>query len=223
MTTRPYELLARFNQAGGVAGVSVRTITTVNGRDYEGDPEPLSGVNDPAFTQFASQFSASAVAERDQLASDKSALETLRDSLTGERDQLLTDKATLTAERDALFTDKQSLTEQLAATTSERDLLQAQVDPLHSRIAELEAELEAFLHPPANDRHLAPYVFLSRLQPQEIIALQTSMDPIVIVGRAKLQTIITYIDLDLPETQQLVQYMELQGLIQPGRAAEILA
>ncbi len=144
MTTRPYELLVRFNQSGNVGGASVRTITTVNGRDYEGDPEPLSGVNDPAFTQFASQFAASAVAERDQLASDKSALETLRDSITAERDLLLT-------ERDALLTDKQALTEQLGERTSERDSLQAQVDPLNAQIEQLHAQLDALLNPPGPD------------------------------------------------------------------------
>ena len=67
MSTRPYELFARFNSQGQVSGVSIRTITTVNGRDYESDPEPLAGTNDPAFIAFAQQFAASAVAQRDSL------------------------------------------------------------------------------------------------------------------------------------------------------------
>lgn len=62
---RPYELLARFNADGTVAGVSVRTLTTVNGRDFEGDPVPLAGATDPVFITFADQFSAAVVAERD--------------------------------------------------------------------------------------------------------------------------------------------------------------
>lgn len=65
MTTRPYELFARFASDGTVAGVSVRTITTVGGRDYESDPAPLSGATDPAFTAFAEQFSAAAISVRD--------------------------------------------------------------------------------------------------------------------------------------------------------------
>lgn len=65
MTTRPYELLARFNADGTVAGVSVRTIATVNGRDYESDPTPLAGTGDAAFAAFADQFAAAIVAERD--------------------------------------------------------------------------------------------------------------------------------------------------------------
>lgn len=75
MTTRPYELLARFAQDGSVAGVSVRTITTVNGRDFESDPEPLSGASDPAFAAFASQFAAAIVTERDALRSQVTTLE----------------------------------------------------------------------------------------------------------------------------------------------------
>lgn len=65
MSTRPYEVLARFAADGTVAGVSVRTITTVGGRDYESDPAPLSGATDPAFVAFAEQFAASAVTDRD--------------------------------------------------------------------------------------------------------------------------------------------------------------
>lgn len=65
MTTRPYELLARFAPDGTVAGVSVRTITTVNGRDYESDPLPLAEATDSAFVAFADQFAAAVVAERD--------------------------------------------------------------------------------------------------------------------------------------------------------------
>jgi len=68
MTTRPYELLARFAADGSVAGVSVRTITTVGGRDYESDPTPLNSATDPAFVAFAEQFAAGAIAERDTLA-----------------------------------------------------------------------------------------------------------------------------------------------------------
>lgn len=75
MTTRPYELLARFAPDGTVAGVSVRTITTVNGRDYESDPMPLAGASDPAFVAFADQFAAAIVVERDAAIAAKAALE----------------------------------------------------------------------------------------------------------------------------------------------------
>jgi hypothetical protein len=71
---RPYELLARFASDGSVAGVSIRTITTVNDRDYESDPMPLAGTSDPAFVAFAEQFAAAAVAERDALAAELASL-----------------------------------------------------------------------------------------------------------------------------------------------------
>lgn len=85
MTTRPYELLARFAPDGKVAGVSVRTITTVDGRDYESDPAPLSGATDPAFTAFAEQFASSVVSERDEAVA---ALHTQRATMQAEIDRL---------------------------------------------------------------------------------------------------------------------------------------
>lgn len=90
--TRPYELLARFSPDGTIAGVSVRTITTVNGRDYESDPAPLSGATDPAFVAFAEQFAAAAVAARDTAITERDEAlklaETLREELQSEIDRL---------------------------------------------------------------------------------------------------------------------------------------
>ncbi len=82
--TRPYELLARFAADGTIAGVSVRTLTTINGRDYESDPQPLSGASDAAFVAFAEQFAAAAVAQRDALLSQVSTLTVERDALTAQ-------------------------------------------------------------------------------------------------------------------------------------------
>lgn len=96
--TKPYELLARFNRDGTVSGVSVRTIETVGGREYESDPVPLAGATDPAFKSFAEMFSAAALAERD-------AALTERDAAVAERDTLRTERDTLRTERDALRTE----------------------------------------------------------------------------------------------------------------------
>lgn len=95
MTTKPYELLARFKADGTIAGVSVRTITTVNGKDYESDPAPLSGATDPAFIAFAEAFAAAVVAERDALLAEKDTWQSQIDTLTAE-------KAALQAQLDAL-------------------------------------------------------------------------------------------------------------------------
>lgn len=181
MTSRPYELLARFGSNGTVAGVSVRTINTINGRDYESDPQPLSGVNDAAFTAFAAAFSASIVAQRD----------------------------TLLAEKTALAAAVQSL-------TAERNSLQSQVDSLTE-------QLDEALNPPVNPRHIAPFTFLGRFTTAEIYSLLTSTDPIVVVAVAKLQTIITYVDLDLEETQNLIAYLVQTQMLTQQRADQILA
>jgi len=78
MTQRPYELLARFKNDGTIGGILVRYLETVNGKDFELDPVPLSGVSDPAFADFANAFNAALVAERDQLAIDAASVPTLQ-------------------------------------------------------------------------------------------------------------------------------------------------
>lgn len=117
--TRPYELLARFGSNGTVAGVSVRTITTVNGRDYESDPMPLSGATDPAFVAFAEQFAAAATTERDSLASQ---VETLA-----------AEKATLTARVAELEAELSSGVDENGVPTA--------ITPLQGRIALKRANL----------------------------------------------------------------------------------
>jgi hypothetical protein len=64
--SRPYALLVRFKHDGTVAGAHAQYIETVNGRDYELDPVPLA-VGGTEFAAFASAFSASVVAQRDEL------------------------------------------------------------------------------------------------------------------------------------------------------------
>lgn len=102
MTTRPYELLARFGNDGTIAGVHVRTITTVNGRDFESDPLPLADTKDPAFQSFVTQFSASVVAERDALRTEKQAFESQLSEKTAEVASLISQVATLTEQLEAL-------------------------------------------------------------------------------------------------------------------------
>ncbi len=120
-----------------------------------------------------------------------------------------------------------------AAIESERNSLASQLTSIQSQLEQVTAErnqllqnlaaLELQLNPPKNPRHIAPYDFLSLLTGEEIYAMQTSVDPVVIVGRTKLQTIITYVDLDNQETIGLVRYLESAGLLTAGRADEILS
>ena len=102
MSAKPYELLARFRPDGTVAGVSVRTITTVNGRDFESDPQPLADATDPVFESFAKQFSAAAVSERDAAVAARDTAVAERDALRTERDTAVAEVERLTRELDAL-------------------------------------------------------------------------------------------------------------------------
>lgn len=106
------------------------------------------------------------------------------------------------------------------------------IDPpiADSVIAEAKADLDAkiaaeqsMVEPPKS-RQLDPYDFTQLFTDDELVAIQTSVDPIVIKGRTKVQTIKTFVDLDDPETQQLLNYFEYgANVIGSGRAAEILA
>ncbi len=127
----------------------------------------------------------------------------------------LVDASTLVAQVDSLI-------DQLRIVSEERDNAVSQTTALQSQIATLEARIAELLNP-WGPRKLAPYDFLSLLTGEEIYAMQTSVDPVVIVGRSKLQTIITYVDLDNVETQSLVRYMESAGLLEAGRAETILS
>ena len=100
--TRPYELLARFRPDGTVAGVSVRTITTVNGREFEGDPQPLADATDPVFVAFAEQFSAKTLAERDAAVAERDTARAALATVTAERDAARAEVERLTAELDAI-------------------------------------------------------------------------------------------------------------------------
>lgn len=68
MSQTPYELLARFNDDGTVAGSHIKYLLRVDGRTIESDPIPLSQADkDPAFSSFAEQFAAKTIEENEQL------------------------------------------------------------------------------------------------------------------------------------------------------------
>lgn len=241
MTERPYEVLARFGGDGKVAGVSVRYITTVNGRDYEGDPQPLSGTDDPAFAMFAKSFSAAAVAERDTLAADKATLTAelaTANATIATRDATITQHETTIADRDATIetmqadaaaaaTAAQEAASTAAATiaelTAEKQTLAQQVATLATEKAAVQAELDALKETliPTPTR-IWPREFLRRFTDEEIVSIQLSVDPRVIIARTHLQTAVSLIDTTLQETQQLVGLLVLAGIIDGDRAAEVL-
>lgn len=204
MTQQPYELLARFKD-GAVSGVSIRYLFTVGNKVVEGDPEPLAGTTDPAFVAFAQQFAAAAVAERDQLASEKAELETQVETLTGERDTALAQVATLTTEKDALTEANATLVSQLAAA--------------NARIAALVEQVEF------DPRVIEANAFLNRIASTELAQLFSSTDPNV---QAISQMLLAYkandwrIELDSVEMQQAVGYLQQIGMVTPERAAALL-
>jgi|GEM_PF-2613573 len=200
--TRPYELLARFAPDGKIGGVSVRTITTVNGREFESDPQPLSGPTDPAFTAFATQFAAAAVTERN--------------AATSQRDSMQTELNARTAERDALRLQANRIPDfesQISNLTSERDSLTAEV-----------ARLTALVPPPRGPREVTPEEFLTRFSPADIVAIDLSQDPRVILAKVTLQTRSSVINLDSPILIGMIDGLIAAGIpIDDAERARIFA
>ena len=205
MTQTPYELLARFNQSGAVSGVSIRYLFSVGNKVVEGDPEPLAGTTDPTFTAFAEQFAAAAVAERDQLASDKAALEMQVATLTTERDAALAQAATQADEKAAMSEANATLTAQLAAA--------------NARIAALVEQVEF------DPRIIEANAFIARMSADESIRLYASDDPNV---QQIAQMLWAYksndwrIELDSDTVQQAVGYLLQIGMVTAERAATLL-
>jgi hypothetical protein len=198
MTTTPYELLARFATDGTIAGVSVRYLTTVNGKVYEGDPQPLASVDDPAFNEFADQFSAAVLAERDGLAEQVE---------------------TLTQAKQAAEVSVEQLTAQVATLTNEKETLTQQLSAANARIAALLTEV------PYDPRVIEASAFINRTTPEEMLQLFGSQDTNV---QAIAQMLLAYkandwrIELDSGDMQQAVGYLQLIGLVCAERAAALL-
>lgn len=219
---RPYELLARFDSQGKVAGVSIKSIDTVNGKDYELDPVPLSGTSDPAFTAFAASFASATVAERDAI---KTELETLNKA----KAELDVSVAALTAERDGLAAkisqlaiDQQaaidSLKIELANAQTEVASLQSDVAALTERMKRLLVEL------PFNPRIIDASYFYDRITKDEFAALSVSDDDTL---RTIAKTILAYktndwpVVFESPEFQGLIGYLVGTSFLTEDRAAEL--
>lgn len=102
MTTEAYELVVRMPHGTSPGGASVRYLTTVNGREFESDPQPLAGTTDPVFSAFAEQFSAKTLAERDAAVAERDAAQSALTTVTDERDAARAEVERLTAELEAI-------------------------------------------------------------------------------------------------------------------------
>ncbi len=212
MTTRPYELLVCFAQNGSIRGASVRYITTVNGRDYEGDPIPLQGVDDPAFAAFAERFGAAAIAERDTARAELA-------TMTAERDSLDSSLAAMTIARDEAMAARDTLAAQLAEAKEQIANKNAELAAASETIAQLQSHIQW------NVRIIDEAAFLARITPAELLDLTISTDPTRLqIG----QMLAAYrandwpIMLDSPEMQQAVGYLQQSAAITAERAAELL-
>lgn len=106
--TYPYETLIRHTPDG--LAISHRTITLFDGREFIGDPLPLTGegvteLKDPALTALAADFSAAAV---DALAASDGAVKQI-ETLTAEKVALAAQVAKLETAVAALGTTEQGL------------------------------------------------------------------------------------------------------------------
>lgn len=117
--------------------------------------------------------------------------------------------ASVVAERDTLAASNATLTAQVATLTSEKAAVQSELDTLKATLV------------PTPTR-IWPRDFLRRFTNEEIVAIQLSVDPGVIIARTHLQTAVSVIDTTLEETQQLVGLLVLAGIIDSNRAAEVL-
>lgn len=72
-------------------------------------------------------------------------------------------------------------------------------------------------------RFVSPYDFLGLFTQSELVQILQSVDPVVMVARAKIQTITSVVDLQSSETQQYIGYLVLQQTLSESRAARILA
>ena len=217
MTAKPYELLARFKTDGTIAGCHVRTIETINGKDYESEPVPLASATDSAFTSFASAFAAGVVIERDSLATDKAKLTSDLASKTTECDSTK-------AQYDALVIEKAEL---IAAHKTALDAKEAALTTANATITALDARIASLLTElPFNPRVIDASAFYARITKDEFAALSVADDETL---RTIAKTILAYktsdwpVVFESPEFQGLIAYLVGTGFLTADRAAELTA
>lgn len=230
---KPYELLARFKIDGTVAGCHVRTISTVDGKDYESEPVPLANATDPAFVAFAASFSASVVTERDALAIDKTKLTTdlatktsEHDSVKGQYDALVIEKAKLIAD-NATATEANNAAHALAIATATTQLeaKQSELTLANAANATLQSRFDRLLNDlPFNPRIIDASSFYARITKDEFALLSVS-DDATLRGIAK--TILAYkandwpIVFESPEMEGMLTYLLLNGSLSEDRIAQL--
>ena len=92
-------------------------------------------------------------------------------------------------------------------------------------VVEMTDEEKAIVDQPLPRTELFPFELLSLLRPVQVIAVQTSLDPIVILLRSKLQTIVSPMPfVDGSEVYEAIEYlgMAMPDVFPPDEIARIL-
>ena len=92
-------------------------------------------------------------------------------------------------------------------------------------VVEMTAEEKAIVAQPLPKTELFPFELLSLLRPSQIIAVQTSYDPIIILLRSKLQTIVSPMPfVDGSEVYEAIEYLgvSMPDVFSPEEIARIL-
>jgi hypothetical protein len=119
--------------------------------------------------------------------------------------------ASVSVAKDHLLVDKTAELETEQASHHETRLL---AETLNKRIAELTTEVDRLtqLVPiPPGPREITPEQFMKRFSPSDLIAIDQSKDPRVILAKVTLQTRESVIELDSPLLGQMID-----GLIAAG-------
>jgi len=92
-------------------------------------------------------------------------------------------------------------------------------------VVEMTTEEKAIVDQPLPRTELFPFELLSLLRPSQIIAVQTSYDPIIILLRSKLQTIVSPMPfVDGSEVYEAIEYLgiSMPDVFPPAEIARIL-
>ena len=119
--------------------------------------------------------------------------------------------ASVSVAKDQLLIDKTAELEVEQASHNETRLL---AETLKTRIAEFTTEVDRLtkLVPlPPGPREITPEQFMKRFSPSDLIAIDQSKDPRVIIAKVTLQTRESFVELDSPLLGQMID-----GLIAAG-------
>lgn len=242
MITYRYEYAEmHFNEDGSIKTVFANKLgKTLEGIEFNAGQVTLA---DADLVSFLSSIDAIALAQRDQLAIDKAALEASLGEMTADRNKQASDLASMTAAFDALQEEtEQSITNlqsqhsealanlqaqltELQTIQQDRDSIQAQLSEAQATIATLNEQLaKPVVESRPGLNYLYPYEFRHRFTPESRARLREAAKTNDQLADY-LETVfsVRWVVVTDQETIQGVQALALMGLIDPERVSAILA